>query len=202
MLNSIMIRTGSTIAGGAAVLAAALLLAGCTTSTLAGRPTGIANAGYCLAATQRTPPPRTALRACQAALADVSLPAHDRAATLINRGIIHMHLKNLPAAIADFDAAIGSRPDVAEAYVNKGIALVNMGERDAEAIAVLNEALERNPARPALVYYSRAVANEQLGRARAAYEDYSRAAQLDPAWTEPAQQLQRFRVVRGKTAAG
>ncbi len=170
--------------------------------TATGGPNGAVNAGRCLAAAQRTPAPRRALQPCNAALGDAALSAGDRAATLINRGIVHMHLNNLPAAIADFDASIGSRPEVPEAYVNKGIALVNMGERDAEAIAVLNAALERNPARPALVYYSRAVANEQLGRARAAYEDYSRAAQLDPTWTEPATQLQRFRVVRGKTASG
>ncbi len=162
-------------------------------------------AGYargCYEAAERHRPPRDALRLCDSALLDAGLPASERAATYVNRGIVNMQARNVAAALADYDAAIRLGPDTAEAYVNKGIALVNIGDRDEEALQLLDKALALNPLRPALVYYSRAIANEQLGRTRAAYEDYSRAAQADPEWPDPVQQLQRFRVIRGKTASG
>jgi tetratricopeptide (TPR) repeat protein len=105
-------------------------------------------------------------------------------------------------AIMDFDAAIALQPEFAEAYVNKGIALVRLGNRDDEAVASLSQGIARNPLRPEIAYYQRAVANEGLGRVREAYEDYSRAAALAPEWADPAEQLQRFQTVRAKTMSG
>lgn len=161
---------------------------------------GSGYAKACFEAAEKGRPPRAALRICDSALLDESLAAHDRAATLVNRGIIQMQARNLPAAIADYDAAIRARPETAEAYVNKGIALVRQGDRDGEAVAQLSEGIARNPNRPEIAYYTRAIANEMLGRTRAAYDDYARAAQLAPGWAEPAEQLQRFQTVRRKTA--
>lgn len=159
-------------------------------------------ARVCFEAAERGRPARDALRKCTNALQDDRLPRGDRAATFINRGIVQMHARNIPAAIADYDEAIRTAPDIADAYVNKGIALLRLGEHDAEAVVQLTEGLSRDPPQPAVAYYSRAVAYEQLGRTREAYEDYSRAAQLAPEWAEPAEQLQRFQVVKGKTLQG
>jgi tetratricopeptide (TPR) repeat protein len=106
------------------------------------------------------------------------------------------------AALSDYDAAIAEAPGVADAYINKGVLLLRMGNRDADAVAVLTEALAHDPARPELVYYHRASAYEGLGLLRDAYNDYSEAAQLAPEWDEPAAQLQRFKFVRRKTLAG
>jgi tetratricopeptide (TPR) repeat protein len=156
----------------------------------------------CFEAATRRRPLREALRLCDKALLDKGLPASERAATLVNRGIIKMQAQKLDAALADYDAAIRLAPDNAEAWINKGIALVHIGSRDDEAVALITEGIARGPKQPAVAYYSRAVAYEGLGRPRQAYEDYSRAAQLDPDWTEPAEQLQRFKVVRGKTMRG
>lgn len=156
----------------------------------------------CFEAAERDRPARDALRKCNNALDDDRLPQGDRAATLINRGIVQMQAQNITAAIADYDEAIKAAPDIADAYVNKGIALLRLGEHDAEAVAQLTEGLSRNPPQPAIAYYTRGVANEQLGRTREAYEDYSRAVQLAPEWAEPAEQLQRFQVVKGKTLQG
>ena len=141
---------------------------------------------------------REGLRNCNRALGDDRLAAADRAATYVNRGIVQMHAGNIDAALADYDAAIRTSPDTAEAYVNKGLALQRSG-RDAEAVALFSEGIARNPSRPELAYYSRAMAHETLGKTREAYEDYSRAAQLAPDWPEPAEQLQRFKTIRAKT---
>ncbi len=163
---------------------------------------GTGYAHGCFEAATQKRPLRTALRLCDSALLDDGLAAGDRAATLVNRGIVNMHANKLDEAIADYDAAIKLSPDMAEAWVNKGIALIQIGDRDDEAVASLTEGIAHSPKQPAIAYYSRAMAYEGLGRARQAYEDYSRAAQLDPDWTEPAEQLQRFKVVRGKTMSG
>ncbi|GGD98498.1 hypothetical protein GCM10011529_00640 [Polymorphobacter glacialis] len=154
----------------------------------------------CFEAAEGRQPTREALKSCDRALGESALSADDRVATIINRGIVRMQARDLPAAIADFDEAIRARPDAAEAYVNKGIALIRLGDRDTEAVFSLSEGIARNPLRPEIAFYNRAVAYEGLGRNREAYEDYSRAAQLAPEWPEPATQLQRFQTVKRKTA--
>lgn len=160
---------------------------------------GSSRARACFEAAQQPRIPREAERTCDRALSEEGLTIADRAATLVNRGIVRMQAQKLAAALADYDAAIAARPETAEAYVNKGIALTKAG-RDAEAVQTLSEAIARNPERPEIAYYTRAMAQESLGRVREAYEDYSRAAQLAPAWAEPAEQLQRFKTIRRKTA--
>lgn len=163
---------------------------------------GTGYARSCFDAAETRHATREGLWFCDKALADASLSIVDRAATWVNRGIVEMQRKHLPEAIANYDEAIRLRPETAEAYVNKGIALLHIGGRDAEAAAVLTQGLDRNPIRPEIAYYTRGVAQELLGNARAAYEDYSRAAQLAPGWAEPSEQLQRFQTVRQKSAAG
>ncbi|TRW15104.1 tetratricopeptide repeat protein [Glacieibacterium frigidum] len=143
---------------------------------------------------------RDGLDSCNRALADEALSIGDRAATLVNRGIVKMQAKDLSAAIEDFDVAIRTRPGTAEAYINKGIALIHLGGRDRDAVELLTLGLAKKPTRPEVAYYVRGIANEQLGATREAYEDYARAASLKPDWAEPAEQLSRFSVVRKATA--
>ncbi len=144
----------------------------------------------------------SALAICNRALEEDSLSRRDRAATLVNRGIIHMQARDLDKAIADYDLAIRSDPRIAEAHVNRGIALLHRGGRDEEAIAALTRGLAMNPSRPEVAYYSRAVAHELAGNTRAAYEDYQAAAALKPDWTDPAEQLKRFSVERRPVGRG
>lgn len=131
---------------------------------------------------------------CNSALAERSLTPEDRAATLVNRGILQMYAKQLEQALASYEEAIRLNPSLAEAYINKGVVLVNLG-RDAEAVAVISQALKLNAERPEIAYYTRGVANEMLGNMRAAYSDYRQAAALKPDWQEPQTQLRRFSVV-------
>ncbi len=165
---------------------------------------GASFARGCYEAAERGPSParplRDALRLCDGALNEEALPLDQRVATYVNRGIIQMHARQFAAAITDYDTAIRLSPDVAEAYVNKGIALINWGDRTDQAVDMLSAGIDRGPLKPAVAYYSRGIANETLGRTREAYEDYSRAAQLAPGWADPVTELQRFQTVRRKTA--
>jgi tetratricopeptide (TPR) repeat protein len=185
-------------------LAAALLVAALAPGA-AEAAASIVGTGYarkCYEAAEARQPGRNALRVCDSALMDEGLGIGDRAKTLVNRGILQMQAKNLAAAIADYDAAIRTAPDTAEAYVNKGLALMRLGHREVEAIDQLTEGLIRNPARPEVAYFSRGVLNELLGNTREAYNDYSRAVELAPDWREPAEELQRFQVIPKKKTAG
>lgn len=184
------------------VCALAMLLSGC--ATIGNRVGSIAEvrAVGCFEAASGRLPVDQGIKVCTQALADARLPGELRAATLTNRGIVNMQAKHMAAALVDYDAAIAMAPGNADAWINKGIALLRIGGRDEDAVATLTEALARDPKTPALAYYHRAVANEALGRMRAAYDDYAEAAVLAPEWAEPANQLQRFKFVRRKTLAG
>jgi tetratricopeptide (TPR) repeat protein len=57
---------------------------------------------------------------CNRALAERALSSSDRAATLVNRGILHMYAKELDLALATYEEALKVNPGLAEAYVNKG----------------------------------------------------------------------------------
>lgn len=167
--------------------------------------TSIVGSGFarsCYEAAEENRPTKQAMRVCDSALLDEGLALGDRAKTLVNRGIVQMQAKNIAAAIADYDAAIRTAPDTAEAYVNKGLALMRLGNQPTEAMAQLTEGLVRNPSKPEIAYYSRGLLHEQLGMTREAYEDYSRAAELAPEWPEPAEELLRFQVVPKKKTAG
>ncbi len=186
------------------IMGAMLALCSCaTTGTAANSASrGVAAASGCYEAANGRISTRQGLAFCNMALADPALSASLHAATLVNRGVLHMKAEAFDAALMDYDAAIAEAPGAADAYINKGIALLHLGNRDADAVAVLTEALAHNPAKPALVYYHRASAYEGLGLLRDAYDDYSEAAQLAPDWDEPATQLQRFKFVRRKALQG
>jgi tetratricopeptide (TPR) repeat protein len=144
---------------------------------------------------------RSSLETCNRAL-DESLSRRDRAATYVNRGIIHMQAREIDNALRDYDNALKLDPNVAEAHVNRGIALLHKGGADKEAIAALTRGLEMNPARPEVALFTRAVAHEMVGNVREAFEDYQAAAALKPEWTEPAEQLKRFSIEKRSVARG
>jgi tetratricopeptide (TPR) repeat protein len=134
------------------------------------------------------------IEACDRALTEESQSPEDRAGTFVNRGILRMYAKDFTRALASYEEALKLKPDMAEAYVNKGVALVNLG-RDQEAVAAISQGLKLDIEQPEIAYYSRGVAHEMLGNMRAAYEDYRQAAALKPEWKEPQTQLRRFSVI-------
>lgn len=131
---------------------------------------------------------------CDAALAEEALSRHDTVATHVNRGILRLRRGQVLESIADFDAAIRLDPNQPESYLNKGAALIRL-DNPADALQLFTIALERNTRRPAIAHFGRAIANEELGNVRAAYDDYRRASELEPGWADPQTELRRFRVV-------
>ncbi len=128
---------------------------------------------------------------CDQALSGaLSLP--DRVATHVNRGILRARKGDYSKALLDYDSAISLHPDEAEAFLNKGLLLLRL-HRDREALEFVSLAIAKKTGRPALAYFARATAHEELGHAGAAYRDYQQAAKLDSKWDLPVRELRRFR---------
>ncbi|MBL8647460.1 MAG: hypothetical protein JNL46_09400 [Sphingosinicella sp.] len=138
---------------------------------------------------------RTAFADCNLALKQDALSSSERAATHVNRGILFMQGRDYANAIADYDTALGIDDDLAEAYINKGIAVLHRGGSETLAVDLLSRGIALTPSRLEIALYARGVAYEKLGRAREAYLDYREAAALKPDWPEPAQELTRFKVI-------
>lgn len=115
--------------------------------------------------------------------------------THVNRGILRLRRGDTAGALRDFDEATRLNPNEPEAYLNRGTILLR-DDQVREAIAQFDSAIERQTRRPALAYFGRAVAYEEAGNIRAAYNDYRRASELAPSWDDPRVELTRFRMVR------
>jgi tetratricopeptide (TPR) repeat protein len=128
---------------------------------------------------------------CTRAMAYPHLTRAGEEQILIDRGVVHMRRHENDAAIADFDAVMERNAHNAEARVNRGSALVQLG-RYGPAIADLTEALGMGVAEPHKAYYNRGVAREALGDLRGAYEDYNTALQIQPDWGPANAEVARF----------
>ena len=84
----------------------------------------------------------------------------------------------LEAAIDAYNKSIRLKPDLAEAYNNRGSAKNNLGRRE-EAIADLDEAIRLEP-NQAAAYNNRGNAKNSLGRHEEAITDYDEAIRLKP----------------------
>lgn len=158
---------------------------------------GSSSARLCYEAARSTmPAARSALETCNRAFEEEALSEHDAVATFVNRGILHMRRGSLDTAIADFDSAIARDPKEPEAYLNKGAALIRVPGSARAAIPLFTAALERNTRKPALAYFGRGIAHEEIGDVKAAYYDYKSASAADPGWQQPIAELARF-TVRG-----
>ena len=146
------------------------------------------------AAESRGLPSTGSIRTCDQAMRDEGLSEYDRVATLVNRGILKARLGKVDDAILDYDAALDRNPNEAEAYLNKGFALLHLPDAAQQARPMFDSALAKKTRRPELAYYGRAVANELTGQVRAAYQDYRQASLLDPKWADPKTELARFKV--------
>lgn len=136
---------------------------------------------------------RDGLATCSRALTEEPLSPEDRVATYVNRGILHMRLEAVARADADFDRALELDPAEPDAWLNKAILTVRH-RRSVDALPMVDKAIDLKSRRPALAYYIRAIVNEDRGDLRAAYRDFRRARDLEPAWPQPAIELARFKV--------
>lgn len=172
--------------------AAIVALIGASGASAAVTVIGTSSARSCYEAAEHENASDAAMRTCDYALTSEGLTAHERTATFVNRGIIYFHRSRFDRAIEDFDRAIELDPDEAEAFLNKGVALMRRDESGAEALPLFTMAIDMGTEEPALAYYARGVANELNGDLTAAYHDIRRASQIDPEWDLPSQDLARF----------
>lgn len=158
---------------------------------------GVGTATVCYQAARDGDAGLDALSACNAALADGGLDARDRAATLVNRGVLRLQRREAAPALADFDRAIAARPDLGEAHVNRGAALI-LAKDYAGAVAAIDRGLALGAEDPHEAYFNRAVAHEGQDNLQAAYADYRRARDLKPGWDLPTRELARFTVTSAR----
>jgi tetratricopeptide (TPR) repeat protein len=126
-----------------------------------------------------------------------ALSVSDRAATYVNRGVIHLGLRENDEAFKDIDAGIGLNPLLGDGYVDRGAALMSLGHYD-QALVDLNKGISLGPHRPHIAYYDRAIIDERNGDIRAAYDDYKKALDIEPNFTLAADELKRFRVLHNQ----
>jgi tetratricopeptide (TPR) repeat protein len=99
----------------------------------------------------------------------------------LNRGGAEASAGEVTLAISDFSVAIGLKPDLVEAWYDRGTTLTHM-RRFESAIADFTEAIRLKPDL-ALAYCNRGLANFQLSHYDEALVDYSIAIERDPKLT-------------------
>ncbi|HEX8568424.1 MAG TPA: tetratricopeptide repeat protein [Caulobacteraceae bacterium] len=134
-----------------------------------------------------------ALALCSRSLAEEALPRRDLAATHVNRGVIHFRRRDDAAALTDFEKALAIDPSLGEALVNRGSVRVRQGRLE-EALVDLDRGLALGVKQPERAYFIRAVAREALDDTTGAYLDFRKAAELNPKWGPPREELARFTV--------
>jgi tetratricopeptide (TPR) repeat protein len=135
------------------------------------------------------------IRLCTLALDQTALLSRDRAATLINLGIVRSRNDDPKGALDSYNRGLAIDPSLGEGYVDRGAAQIVLKNYKA-AVADITKGLSLNANNPEIAYYDRAIANEALGNIRDAYIDYKKAVELNPDFALAAEQLARFKVVR------
>jgi tetratricopeptide (TPR) repeat protein len=187
----------------AAMIAGATVLA--VTPALAMSPpvqtfSGAESAGYKCAVAAASAQARSAatdgdLATCTMAV-NLAGDAKDRlGAALTNRAVMHLARAEYAATIADSSAALQADGKIAEAYVNRGVALMLDG-KPKNAVADITRGLALAPSHAERAYFNRAMAREDMGDFKGAYLDYREATKLDPTWDRPKKELARFTVVQ------
>ena len=139
--------------------------------------------------------PTDGIAACTEALEQTALPVHDRAATLVNRGILYSRVDEPETALKDYTDGLALDPTMGEGYVDRGAAYIVLKRYD-DAMQDINKGISLNANRLQIAYYDRAIIQEALGNVRAAYEDYKKAVEIEPGFALANEQLARFRVIR------
>ena len=139
--------------------------------------------------------PTDGIATCDFALEQTTMSVKDRAATLINRGILRGRKEDAEGALADYDRGLAMDAGLAEGYVDRGAAMIALRRYD-DAIVDIDKGISLGTNRPQIAYYDRGIADEALGNIRAAYGDYKKAAEIQPDFALATEQLARFRVVR------
>lgn len=133
---------------------------------------------------------------CNAAIEEPDITPRDMAATMINRSILRTNSGDYPGAIKDCDHGLSLDGDLAEGYVDRGVAEIMMKDWSA-ALADINKGIDMNTDKLEFAYYDRGIVEESTGNIRAAYEDYQKAVHMRPDFDLAAHALTHFKVIRG-----
>jgi len=138
--------------------------------------------------------PSDGIAACNEALSEVALSIRDRAATLVNRGILYSRIEEPQLAIADYTQGLSLVPTMGEGYVDRGAALIVLKRYD-EALQDIDKGISLGSNRLHIAYYDRGLVHEAMGNIRAAYDDYKKATEIQPDFALANAELARFTVV-------
>lgn len=139
--------------------------------------------------------PLSAVEVCTLAIKAGDGDAANLAGSYNNRGVLLFAQGDFSGSLRDFDKARRLTDLLPEVDVNRGYALVAL-ERWAEAVEAFDRGIAQGAPELAKAYHSRGIAHEELGNVRQAYYDYLEAAELDPEWEKPREELSRFEVKR------
>jgi tetratricopeptide (TPR) repeat protein len=134
-----------------------------------------------------------ALEGCTRALEEEALTTPDRAATLVNRGIVLMGGGNYAEADGDFDAALRLDRRLPDGWLNKGFLRLRRGD-GRDALPLIQKGIDAGAGNQALAVFARGVAHEQMGEFSSAYADLKSAQRLAPGWSLPREYLATYRV--------
>lgn len=118
------------------------------------------------------------LQVGQNVLSRANLTEEQRANVLYQRAAAYVHLRNIDAATADYQAAIKSYPKHLGAHVGLAESYVVAQQFD-KALAAFTAAVETFPDMP-LVYNNRGLFQQHQGRLPEAMADFNKALQIDP----------------------
>ena len=130
---------------------------------------------------------------CTRAIETEMLSDRDLAGTFVNQGVLYMQLDDYASAQRDFEKSVKLDPNLGEAFVNLGGVKIAQ-HHFADGIADIDRGLALGPEEPEKAYFNRALADEGMDDVKAAYFDYSKAAELKPTWGPPRTELDRFTV--------
>lgn len=133
------------------------------------------------------------IKICTRALEVESMNVSNRAATYTNRGVLRMRSGRYDAALNDYSISKRLKPDVGAAWLNEGAALIFKKDFSA-ALTSLNQAIALDTKDLYAAHYNRAIAREQTGDVKGAFQDFQRVLELYPEFEPAKRQLTRFSV--------
>ncbi len=130
----------------------------------------------------KLPVSSSGLEYCEEALKYGGLSEHDRAVTLMNRGINLKRAGRYDEAMADYEAALKLIPELAEVFVNRGVVYAHLKQYE-RAIEDFDRAIFLDP-EFAIAYRNRGYIYDTLGQYERSIDDYDEAIRLDSEYAE------------------
>jgi tetratricopeptide (TPR) repeat protein len=116
---------------------------------------------------------------CDKSIQGEMLVGRDRAATYVNRAVVHTNAGKLRAALRDLERAESLRPDLGEIYASRGNIFFYQNSFE-EALAEHDRGIATGMKKLYAAHYNRGLALEQLGRFGEAKEAYRQSIAIAP----------------------